>query len=181
MDLTSRKRLTNNLYKDIIISNQNNESLKKTLRECVEILKLFKLNHSYALNRDDFKRPMLTDTLHKATTFLQKNVTTNEKLEKVMTEEYDDELDDDDLDDDDLDDDDLDDDDIDITKYRTITIGDDEDDHQRYGCLKTANMDSKFKIYKVANYVGPKNFKIVSSKPIGTYDPENDELTLNEE
>jgi hypothetical protein len=71
--------------------------------------------------------------------------------------------------------------DIDITKYRTITIGDDEDDQQRYGCLKTANMDSKFKIYKVANYVGPKNFKIVSSKPIGTYDPENDELTLNEE
>jgi hypothetical protein len=153
MELTSLEGYTNNLYKDIIISNQNDESLKKTLHECVEILKLF--NHSYALNCDEFKlseRPMLTNTIYNATTFLQKNVTINEKLEK-----------------------------IDITKYRTIIIGDDEDDQERYGCLKTANMNAEFKIYEVANYVGPKNFKIVSTKPIGTYDPESDELRLNEE
>ncbi|MFM2009758.1 MAG: hypothetical protein RLZZ479_148 [Bacteroidota bacterium] len=67
---------------------------------------------------------------------------------------------------------------VDITKYRTITIGDD-DDQQRYGCLRTADMDTEFQIYKVADYVSPKKFKIVSSKPIGTYNPETDELKLN--
>jgi hypothetical protein len=66
---------------------------------------------------------------------------------------------------------------VDITKYRTITIGDD-DDQQRYGCLRTADMDTEFQIYKVADYVSPKKFKIVSSKPIGTYNPETDELKL---
>lgn len=66
---------------------------------------------------------------------------------------------------------------VDITKYRTITIGDD-DDQQRYGCLRTADMDTEFQIYKVADYVSPKKFKIVSSKPIGTYNPETDVLTL---
>jgi hypothetical protein len=39
-------------------------------------------------------------------------------------------------------------------------------------------MDTEFQIYKVADYVSPKKFKIVSSKPIGTYNPETDELKL---
>jgi len=137
MELKSNRNLKKKLYEDIIISNHNNESLKKNLQECVELLKLF--NNSYALNLGEFKlkcRPMLTNTIYKATTFLQNMETVEEN--------------------------------INIEPYKTVSLGRDEN-KKRYAVLKKDASNEKFDVYEISDYVGSRDFKVVSNKPIGEF------------
>lgn len=61
-----------------------------------------------------------------------------------------------------------------VAEYKTIKI----DDSERYAVLRTADMNTKFNIYEVVDYKGPRNFRIPSSEPVGTFEPMGNQLVL---
>jgi|694.fasta_scaffold25234_3 hypothetical protein len=62
----------------------------------------------------------------------------------------------------------------DVTPFKTIKVGENE----RYAVLRDAVMTDVFEIYEVGTFNGPGKFTILSSSPIGTFDPEKAEISL---
>jgi hypothetical protein len=65
----------------------------------------------------------------------------------------------------------------DVTPFKTIKVGENE----RYAVLRNADMSDVFEIYKVGKFDSLKKFTISSSSPIGTFDPNNGEISLYED
>lgn len=65
-------------------------------------------------------------------------------------------------------------DEIDITNYRIVKFGE-----RRYAILRDADMNTDVNIYEISNYVGPKDFKIVSINPIGKFNNKIKKVKLN--
>jgi hypothetical protein len=62
---------------------------------------------------------------------------------------------------------------IDITKYKIAKFGE-----SRYAMLRDADMSGDVDIYDISDYVGPKNFKIVSFKPVGKFNKDTKKVKL---
>jgi hypothetical protein len=56
----------------------------------------------------------------------------------------------------------------DITNYRTVYS---LEEGGRFAIKKGTDISGKFDIYSITNYVGTRNFKLVSIKPAGYYHP----------
>lgn len=63
---------------------------------------------------------------------------------------------------------------IDITEYKTAKFGE-----SRYAMLKEADMSEDVDLYAIKEYVGPKDFKIVSTKPVAKFNPTTKKVKLN--
>lgn len=66
---------------------------------------------------------------------------------------------------------------IDIGPYRTVSLGRDEN-KKRYAVLKEDASNEKFDVYEISDYKSNKDFKIVSTQPIGEFDTTTRELNL---
>jgi hypothetical protein len=63
---------------------------------------------------------------------------------------------------------------IDITKYRIAKFGD-----TRYAMLRDADMTEDVDLYAIEDYVGPKDFKITSLKPVGKFNNTTKKVKMN--
>ena len=63
---------------------------------------------------------------------------------------------------------------IDINKYKSAKFGE-----SRYAMLKEADMSEDVDLYAITDFVGPKDFKIVSTKPVGKFNPATRKVKLN--
>ncbi len=70
-----------------------------------------------------------------------------------------------------------DDEEIDITKYRIAKFGGDT----RYAIAKDADMENDVDLYAITDYVGPKDFKIVSLKSVGAFNSNTKKIKWNKE
>jgi hypothetical protein len=63
---------------------------------------------------------------------------------------------------------------IDINKYRIAKFGD-----TRYAMLRDADMNADVDLYAIEDFVGPKDFKITSLKPVGKFNNTTKKVKMN--